>query len=69
MVEKFVKSFNAICCGKVYYFMFTRPLNDSFETYIVGDVYGDLISADEVMCNVPFNDKEFDILIDRVLTF
>lgn len=69
MVEKFVKSFNAICCGKVYYFMFTRPLNDSFETYIVGDVYGDLISAEEVMCNVPFNDKEFDILIDRVLTF
>lgn len=69
MVEKFINSFNAIGCGGVYYFMFTRPLNDSCETHIVGDFYGSLISVEEVMRNIPFNDKEFDALIERVLTF
>ena len=69
MVEKFINSFNAIGCGLVYYFMFTRPLNDSCETHIVGDFYGNLISVEEVMCNIPFNDKEFDVLMERVLTF
>ena len=69
MVDKFINSFNAIGRGEVYYFLFTRPLNDGCETYNVGDFYGNLISVEEVMCNIPFNEKEFNILIDRVLTF
>lgn len=69
MVEKFISSFNAMSRSEVYYFIFTRPLNDSCETHIVGDFYGSLISAEEVIRNIPFNDKEFDALIEEVLTF
>lgn len=69
MVKKFISSFNAMSRGEVYYFMFTRPLNDSCETHIVGDFYGNLISIEEVMRNIHFNDKEFDALMERVLTF
>lgn len=72
MVEKFMSSFNSIGRGEVFYFEFSRPL----ETYTVADIYGNLIEqgynqyiVEEVMCNIPFNDEEFDTLFEKVLTF
>lgn len=70
MVDKFINSFNAIGRGDVYYFMFSKEIDGKdCETHTVGDFYGNPISDEEVMCNIPFNDKEFDTLIERVLTF
>lgn len=70
MVKKFINSFNAIGRGDVYYFMFSKEIDGKYcETHAVGDFYGNLISDKEVMCNIPFNDKEFDTLIEMVLTF
>ena len=69
MVEKFIYSFNAIGCGEVYFFQFTRQLNNSCESSIVGDFYGHSLMTDEVMCNIPFNDTEFNKLFEKVTTF
>lgn len=69
MVEKFIYSFNAIGRGEVYFFQFTRPLNDSCESSVVGDFYGNTLFTEEVMCNIPFNDTEFDKLFEEVNLF